>query len=175
MEIFLKIYKFLLKVYVSIFIGVLVLVIGVMIPELLIRLPEQPDVRYALGKITPHMVLEDLQRLLRDNGTCEVVYNCGNDSNWPEATAMLWTKYPLATQQREPRFDWRCYLRFKVRGVNWINQFDFYYDIDRSLCAIFLHRSSPFLEGNPTPWEWKPFLPVLSNSTYRCELIGELQ
>ena len=46
METFLKIYKSILKVCMSIFVGVLSLVIGAMMPELFIRLPDGYSLDY---------------------------------------------------------------------------------------------------------------------------------
>lgn len=172
METFLKIYKILLKVSMSIFIGVLSFVIGGMISEVCIRLPDQPDVRYAPDKITPQTSIDNLKRLLEDNGTCEIVYHCDADSTLPEASAAIWTNEMLSAQCRKHQFDWSCYLRFKVRGRNWTHEFDFYYDVGGCLCAIIAHRSTPYLEGNPTPWEWVPFSAHTTNSTCRREPAG---
>ena len=174
METFLKIYKSILKVCMSIFVGVLSLVIGAMMPELFIRLPDQPDVRCALDKITPQTSIDDLKLLLEDNGTCEIVYNCDKSSTLPEVTAAIWTNEMLSAQYRKTRFDWSCYLRFEVRGCHWNHEFDFYYDVLGCLCAIIPRRTSPYLEGNPTPWEWVPFSSHTTNSTCRCEPTGAL-
>ena len=116
METFLKIYKFILKMCISIFIGVLSLVVGAMIPELFIRLPDQPDVRCALDNIMPQTSIGDLKRLLEDNGTCEIVYNYDKSSTLPEMGAAKWTNEMVSAQCRKARLDWSCYLKFKVRG-----------------------------------------------------------
>ena len=172
METLLRIYKFILKVCISIFVGVLSLVIGGIIPELFIRLPDQPDVRCALDKITPQTSIDDLKRILEDNGTCEIVYNCDANSTLPEVTAAIWTNEMLSAQCRKTRSDWSCLLSLHARGRNWTHGFNFYYDVRGCLCAIIPHRSSPYLEGNPTPWEWVPFPAHTTNSTCSCESRG---
>ena len=125
MEWFLRAYRFLLLVFAFLFGLAVSFVIGGGVAECL-NMPEQPDYRNVLDKITQDMDIQQLQHLLNEHFYCSMEMNYGI-GDFPNS---IWVA---------PRQDvraWNYCLIAKSYGDSWSHEYIFYFGGDGKLLGI---------------------------------------
>ena len=147
MEWFLRAYRFLLLAFALLFGLAVSFVIGGGVAECL-NMPEQPDYRNALDKITQDMDIQQLKHLLNEHFYCSIEMNYGI-GDFPNS---IWVA---------PRQDvraWNNCLIAKSYGDSWSHEYIFYFGDDGKLLGIaaMFPRRVPNPSFLPDRWEWEP-------------------
>lgn len=145
MELFLRIFKATLLGYVFILGLAISFVAGGLVAGCC-DIPEQPDYRIVLDKITPDMSIQELQHLLDECFNCSMEINSKND----DFSNGIWVAPGY------DRHSWQRCLVADSQGYFWDHKYIFFFGIDDRLMGISEHFPTSRLQYPPWPWKWRP-------------------
>lgn len=147
MEWFLRAYRFLLLAFAYLFGLAVSFVIGGGVAECM-SMPEQPDYRNVLDKITQDIDIQQLKYLLNEHFYCSTEMNSKNG----DFSNLIW----VAPGQDNRA--WNYCLIAKSYGDSWSHEYIFYFGDDGrivSIAAEFPMRV-PNPSSLPDRWTWEP-------------------
>ena len=158
MEWFLRAYRFLLLAFAFLFGLAASFVIGGGVTECL-GMPEQPDYRNVLDKVTQDMDIHQLKHLLNEHFYCSTEMNLVN-ADFPN---LIWV-----APGQDVRASKYCLIA-KSYGDSWSHEYIFYFGVDGKLLGIAacFPRRIPNPSSLPERWKWEPrfVLPHVQSTT----------
>ena len=122
-------------------------------------MPEQPDYRIVLDKITQDMSIQELQHLLEECFNCSMEINSKKD----DFSNGIWVA---------PGYDrhlWQRCLVADSQGYFWDHKYIFFFGINDKLMGISEHFPTSRLQYPPWPWKWRPTFAMSHASSPRDE------
>ncbi len=147
MEWFLRTYRFLLLAFAFLFGLAVSFVIGGGVAECL-SMPEQPDYRNVLDKVTQDMDIHQLKNLLNGHFYCTTEMNSWNT----DLPNLIW----VASGQ-DVRASKYCLIANSY-GDSWSHEYIFYFGVDGKLLGIAACFPRRILNPSSLPerWKWEP-------------------
>lgn len=145
MELFLRIFRIMLLGWFFI-LGLAISFVAGGLITINFDIPEQPDYRNVLNKITQDMSIQQLQHLLEESFNCSVEINSNNE----DFTNGIWVAPDY------DRHSWHYCLVVRSQGYFWDHKYMFFFGTDDRLMGISEHFPTSRLQYPPWPWKWRP-------------------
>ena len=154
MERFLRIFKIILLGHAFVFGLVVSFVLGGGVAEC-VDIPEQPDYRIVLDKITQDMTIQQLIYLFEEHFNCSIETNSRNEG----FSNGIWIAHG------QNMCSWHKCLIVRSYGDFWDHEYIVYFDSDNKLMGIAEHFPTRRLQCPPWPWEWRPGFAMLPDQS----------
>ena len=145
MELFLRIFRVMLLTYVFM-LGLAISFVAGGLVTIIFDIPEQPDYRDVLDKITQDMHIKQVQHLLEECFNCSTEMNSKNR----DFSNGIWVA------PGHDRKSWHYCLVADSQGAFWDHKYIFFFGADDKLMGIAEHFPTSRLQYPPWPWEWRP-------------------